>query len=252
MKESETRFTVEALVIKEMNVGEHDRLITLFTRESGLLRAFAAGAKSIKSKKGAATALLTYGSFTIQKKKDSYRVTEATPIRVFFGAGSDIEVLTLAQYFCELCDVFGTAGVSDAEFFRLILNSLHFLTAEKRSPALIKAVTELRAAVISGYMPDLVACGECGKFDDDVMAFDVQGGVLFCGEHRAAAVRPVLIDRTLLSALRHIVYAEFAKLYAFSVPEDAARRLSEITGQYITLQTDHRFKTLEFYENLFQ
>ena len=55
MKETETRFTTDALVIKEMNVGESDRLVTLFTREHGLIRAFAAGAKSIRSKKGAAT-----------------------------------------------------------------------------------------------------------------------------------------------------------------------------------------------------
>ena len=55
MKETETRFTTDALVIKEMSVGESDRLVTLFTRDYGLIRAFAAGAKSVRSKKGAAT-----------------------------------------------------------------------------------------------------------------------------------------------------------------------------------------------------
>ncbi|MBO5020071.1 MAG: recombination protein O N-terminal domain-containing protein, partial [Clostridia bacterium] len=35
-----------------MNVGESDRLVTLFTRENGIIRAFASGAKNIKSKKG--------------------------------------------------------------------------------------------------------------------------------------------------------------------------------------------------------
>ena len=110
-----------------MNVGESDRLVTLFTRDFGIIRAFAAGAKSIKSKKGAATSLLTYSSFTILKKKDTYKIYEASPIRLFFGAGSEIEVLSLAQYFCELCAVVVPAETDSEEFLRLALNSLHFL-----------------------------------------------------------------------------------------------------------------------------
>ena len=45
VKETETRFTTDALVIKEMSVGESDRLVTLFTREHGLIRTFAEKAK---------------------------------------------------------------------------------------------------------------------------------------------------------------------------------------------------------------
>ena len=51
MKEAVTRFTTDALVIKEMNVGESDRLVTLFTRDYGIIRAFASGTKNLKSKK---------------------------------------------------------------------------------------------------------------------------------------------------------------------------------------------------------
>ncbi len=250
MKESETRFTTEALVIKEMNVGESDRLVTLFTRDYGIIRAFASGAKSIKSKKGAATALLTYSSFTILKKKDTYKIYEATPIRLFFGAGSDIEVLSLAQYFCELSGVLVSSGVPDGEFLRLILNSLHFLTKEKRYPPLIKAITELRASALSGFMPDLVACDGCGKFEDDIMYFDISGGRLLCGDCKIEGARLIPIDRTILTSLRHIVYSEFKKLYSFTIPNESAKRLSDITGEYITLQTDHRFGTLDFYNSI--
>lgn len=250
MKETGARFTTEALVIKEMNVGENDRLVTLFTRDYGIIRAFAAGAKSIKSKKGAATSLLTYGSFTILKKKDTYKIYEAAPIRLFFGAGSEIDVLALAQYFCELCGVIVASGIPDGEFLRLILNSLHFLTKEKRYPPLIKAVTELRAAAIAGFMPNLVACDGCGKFEDDIMYFDISGGKLLCADCKGETGGFTPLDRTLLSAMRHIVYSEFSRLYSFTIPNDSANRLSEITGKYITVQTDHRFAALDFYNSV--
>lgn len=250
MKEAQTRFTTEALVIKEMNVGESDRLVTLFTRDYGIIKAFAPGAKSIKSKKGAATSLLAFSSFTLLKKKDTYSICEAVPIRLFFGAGTDISVLALSQYFCELCGVFAAAEVPDGELLRLILNSLHFLTKEKRFPPLIKAVTELRTAVLSGYMPDLVACNGCGKFEDDIMYFDIKNGALYCGDCKPDGAEFVWLDRTLVSAMRHIVYSEFKNLYSFTVPEENARRLADITGKYITVQTDHRFSTLDFYNSI--
>ena len=237
-------------MIKEMSGGENDRLGTLFTRDYGIIRAFAAGAKSIKSKKGTATSLLTYGSFTILKKKETYKIYEATPVRLFFGVGSEIDVLSLAQYFCELCGVLVASGIPDGEFLRLILNSLHFLTKEKRYPPLIKAITELRAAALAGYMPNLVACGGCGKFEDDIMYFDVRDGKLLCAECKSQTGGLIPLDRTILSAMRHIVYSEFSRLYSFTVPEESADKLSEITGKYITIQTDHRFAALDFYNTV--
>ncbi len=249
MESYENRFTVEALVIKEMKIGESDRLVTLFSREQGIIKAFASGAKNMKSKKGSATSLLTYGSFTIKNKNGSLRIYEATPINVFFGAGSDIEILSLSQYFCELAGEFSVSGEQNTELLRLILNSLHFLTKEKHFPPLIKAITELRAAVLAGYAPDLVACSECGKFEDGIMYFILENGALRCGDCKTGG-REIPIDRTLLSAMRHIVYSKFSKLYSFTIPDDKAKQLADITGQYITTQTDHRFHTLEFYESI--
>lgn len=249
MAEQDNRFTTEALVIKEMKIGESDRLVTLFSREYGIIKAFASGAVNIKSKKASATSLLTYASFAIKNKNGSLRIYEATPISVFFGAGSDIEVLSLSQYFCELANEFAVSGTSNEEFLRLILNSLHFLTKEKRFPPLIKAITELRVAAISGYAPDLVACDGCGKFEDNVIFFNINGGNLRCKDcPKDSGYKP--IDRTILSAMRHIVYSQFKNLYSFEIPEEKAKLLSEITGEYITVQTDHKFTTLDFYNSI--
>ena len=249
MAEIGTRFSTEGLVIKEMNVGESDRLVTLFTRDYGILKAFASGAKSIKSKKGAATSLLTYSNFTIQRKKETLRITEASPIALFFGVGSDIETLSLSQYFCELAYRFGTTGTPNIEMLRLILNSLHFLTKEKRYSRLIKAITELRIAVLSGYSPNLVACKSCGKFEDDVMYFNVKDGSLCCSECERED-GTVAINLSQLSAMRHIVYSQFQKLYSFEISDTNADRLSDITSRYITLQSDQSFDTLNFYNSI--
>ncbi len=248
--ETAIHFTTQGLVIKEMNVGENDRLVTLFTKEYGILKAYVPGAKSIKSKRSSASSLLTYSSFSITRKGEIYRITEASAIASFFTMGADIQVISLCQYFCELSSVFVDRMNPNEEFLRLILNSLHFLTKEKADPSLIKAITEFRIAVISGYMPNLLGCDNCGKFEDSIMFFSLDNGSLVCGECKGETEGLIPLDRTSLSSLRHIAFSEFKKLYSFEIPKKSAAELSKITEKYLVHQTDYKFKTLDFYNSV--
>lgn len=218
------------------------------TRDIGVIRAFAVGAKSIKSKRGSATGLLSYSNFHLDKKGDTYKVIEATANKVFFGAGSDILVLAIAQYFCELCNNLGPMDSEGEEFLRLILNSLHFLTEKKRSPYLIKAITELRIASISGYAPNLVGCERCGSFDNAITGFKIDDGTIYCEDCRRENC--LNIDKTLLDSMRHIVYSDLENLYSFDIPESAAKRLTDITEKYIVYQSEDKFQTLDFYHSI--
>lgn len=214
------------------------------TREFGVIRAFVVGAKSIKSKRSSATSLLAYSNFNIDKKGDTYKIIEATANRIFFGAGSDIKVLSIAQYFCELCYYLGPHDSDCEDFLRLILNSLHFLTEKKRDPELIKAITELRVAAISGYAPNIIACDGCGVFENEVMYFRLSDGTLYCD--RCKNQDCVQIPLVIVKAMRHIVYSKLESLYSFEIKDDLSKQLSQLTEKYITYQTEHKFSTLDF------
>ncbi|MDO4608389.1 MAG: DNA repair protein RecO [Clostridia bacterium] len=238
------RIITDGLVIKETNVRDNDRLITVITRDIGVITAVVRGVKSFKSKRGSATSLLAYSNFNFEQKGDTYTVTEASINKMFFGAGTDLIVLSIAQYFCELCNYLKPVQNESEEFLRLILNSLHFLTESNRNPELIKAITELRIAVIAGYAPDLLACQKCGKFEDTVMYFKLDDGSLYCNDCRKENC--VSISLTVLKALRHIIYSKFESLYSFEIPDSSAKELSSLCEKYITYQTEHKFTTLDF------
>ena len=242
------RFTTVALVIGQSSIGDNDRLLTLMTRDLGVIRAFAVGAKSVKSRRGSATGLLSYSEFNIEKKGDTYKIIEASPIKLFFGASSDIIRLSVAQYFCELCSFFGPHDNSAEEFLRVILNSLYYITEKGKDPSLIKAITELRICVISGYSPSLVACDGCGKFEDKYMYFKLDNGMLYCEDCKKDNC--VRINITVLKALRHIVYSKLESLYSFSIPESDIKLLNSVTEKYMLFQSEHKFKTLEFYHSV--
>ena len=245
------KFTVDALVITEQQIGESDKLITLLTRHNGVIKAYASGARTIKSKKGAATSLLAYSSFTLSIKCNTYKVIEASPIDIFLNAGDDIEALSLAQYFCELCIYHAPNSENCESVLRLTLNCLHFLSNKKRNIFLLKAIFELRLMALTGYLPNLIACNDCAKFEDDIMYFDTNEGCLYCKKCRVYNNDFAVINLTLLTSLRHIIYSDISTLFLFSIPDEAAIALSSITERYLVNKTEHKLKTLSFFNSLF-
>lgn len=246
------RLSTDGLIVKESNVGEYDRLVVALTRHRGLITAFAPGARRLKNRNASSTGLLCYSNLTFFRGKDTYKVDEASAIEVFFPLRSDIVKLSLAQYFCELCLCLAPEGAPAEDFLRLILNSLHFLAKDGRPPLLLKSVMELRMLTLSGYMPDLLACGGCGAFEGETMYLDAVGGGLFCENCRGPAAGTALLPLTksVLAGLRHICYADFDKLFSFSLPAEGLRALNAVTERYLLVQTDRRFKTLDFYHSL--
>ncbi len=240
----------EALVLKVMDVGESDRLLTLLTKDFGIVKAFASGAKKLKSKYYAGTTALSYSDFTLREVKDSYRVSDAYLKHNFFKIGSDIKLLTLAQYFCEAAEVLSPPEQDSHEMLRLLLNSFYYIGSDKISHHQLKAIFELRALAISGYMPNLLVCDNCGNYDEKEMYFFADEGVLNCKECNSDNYSGILLDATLISAMRHIVYSDFEKIFSFSVPEEKAKRLTKITEKFLITQTERKFKTLDFYYSL--
>ena len=74
------KFKTKGLVIREQNIGERDKLVWVLTESHGILRAFARGAKNIKSPKCAGTGLLSYSDLSVFEGRDSYSIDEAVSI----------------------------------------------------------------------------------------------------------------------------------------------------------------------------
>ena len=242
--------STNGLVIRVNNVGEYDRIITVLTTDFGIIRAFVHGARSLKNKHATTTSLLSYSHFTFSKKRDTYTVTDSSANKVFLNLRGDIEKLSLAAYFCEIAENLSPIEDEAEEYLRIMLNSLHFLSESDKSPKMLKAITELRMLAISGYTPDLVACRQCAEFEGDTMFFDAINGEIYCQNCKPSVPNLIPIGKGVLAAMRHIVYADFAKLYSFSLPDESIQNLSYATEMFLLSQIEHRFTTLEFYKNL--
>ena len=241
------KFSTDGLVLKSSDVGESDRIITVLTKEYGIVRAFSNGAKKLRSPKQGATQPLCYSHFTFFQGRDSNTVADAQSIETFFRLRDDIEKLSLAQYFCELSGLLAPEETPAEEYLRLLLNALYLLTTGKRPQPFLKAVMELRLVSISGYMPDLVGCAKCGAYTDDEMYFDRREGCLYCS---GCADHGEPLTMGVLAAMRHICFSEPEKVFSFTLSDDGLRRLANLTQGYMHAHLNHTFKTLQFYNQI--
>ena len=245
------RFKTKGLILRQQNIGERDKLVWVLTGSHGILRAFARGAKNIKSAKSAGTSLLVYSDLSVFEGRDSYQIDEATAIEQFIGLRSDVENMSLAQYFAELCLNLCPAGQEAQEHLRLMLNSLYLLANRKRPPLQIKVCFEMRLIALTGYMPDLVMCADCGEYESAEMVFVPHTGKLYCAScAEKSGVQGVRLPAAAVTALRHTVYADFEKLFAFELKEELLEPLSFASERYIAYMTQRDYPTLQFYKTI--
>lgn len=243
------KFKTKGLILKQQNIGERDRLVWVLTESHGNLRAFARGAKNIKSPKCAGTGLLSYADLTIFEGRDSYSIDEANAIEQFIGLRSDVVNMSLAQYFCELCLNLCPTGQEAKEQLRLILNALFFLSNQKRPALQIKICFEMRLITLCGYMPDLVMCDECGVYESPEMVFVPRSGKLYCAACAdRLGIQGVRLPIASVTALRHTVYADFERLFAFELKEELLTALSLASESYVAYMTQKDYPTLQFYK----
>ena len=252
---------VRGRIIRTVDIKETDRLVTIFTEEHGAMTALARGARSLKSRKLAATMQFCYGRYVLYKYSDKYVIKEAELIENFFDIGQSIEGLALANYIAEvLSDV--TVAEAERDLLRLSLNSLYAISKGRYSIEKIKAAFEIRAVSILGFMPSVIECDGCEEKNGDFF-FDIMGGVLECRacherRERGRIEHPdpheshilCILSEGAKTALGYCIYAPVERVFSFNISDEDMRLFSRAAEEYILNQLGHGFKSLDFYKSL--
>lgn len=243
------KLSVDGLVIWEVKTGEADRVITILTK-GGVVTAYARNSLLPKNKLTSPTALLAYSNFELFSGKNMYTVDDAASLNRFIKLHTDVERYALAAYFCELCRQLAPIEDDASEYLSLMLNALFALNEGKKDISLIKSAFELRIMTLSGYMPDLAMCCECGVATPDELYFDCLAGKFTCKNCAAERGAGANCNSAVLKAMRHITTAPAEKMLAFSLGVKNAMLLSQLSSCFVTTQLDRGLPTLDFFNSL--
>ena len=229
----------DALVLRERKLDEQDRLLTLLSADRGIITAYAKGAGRMKGSMAGATELLCYSHFVLFQNRERCFADKAEANTLFFGIRGDLEKLTLATYFAQLCCELIPENEPAVEELRLMLNTLYCLERDK-------------LLTLTGYMPDLIACRACGGLPEDgVVLFDPSGGSICCpGCAPSGAVGLLPLPPGVFAAMRHIIYCDFEKLFQFKLGEENLPVLAHAVEQYLLCQVERILPALNFYKTI--
>lgn len=262
-------YSTDGLVLREVALGEHDKLLTILTPADGRITVSAKGARSARSKIGSATKLFTYANFEVYKKGESRYIKDASITEPFFGLSEDIEKMALASYICEVASDITGEGVSSVDIMRMTLNSFYAISKGLYPLPIIKAVYEIRAAGFSGYVPDLDGCAICSEQITKSGMLDVMNGCIYCekcaDKHLKAAEKemyehPELAERIVycrlttntVAALRYALFSPSTKMFSFDLTEkDELSFFTHACEKYLLHHLERDFNTLNFYKSLF-
>lgn len=145
--------------LKTMPLGESDRILTILTREFGLIRVVAMGARKHNSKLGGRSGLFVVNELLLAKGRSLDKLTQAETLESYPKLGQDLKKLTASQYLAELCLCQALSEQPQEELFYLFNEHLKRL---ERSPTsdvlahLTHAVFQL--LVLAGIAPQVHLC----------------------------------------------------------------------------------------------
>jgi DNA repair protein RecO (recombination protein O) len=153
-------YRVEAVVLRHNDWGEADRILTLFTKEMGKLRAVAKGVRKIRSRKAGHLEPFTHVNLLLAKGRDLPLVTQAETVQAYLPLRSALLLPTYASYIVELLDRFTYEEGENPALFRLAIDTLSRLSRGD-SPDLVVRYYEIRLLDLVGFRPRLFQCSVC-------------------------------------------------------------------------------------------
>ncbi len=238
----------KGLILKQSDFGETNRILTIFTRDFGIIKAVCYGAKSIRNKNSASAQVMTYADFVlVNTNKDLMSVQNAEIIESFFGVKEDIVKLSLCVYFADLVYSLINTNFKDEDLLSLILNSIYALSYKEDNTEKVRAVFELRAMALGGYMPNIYSCVKCCS-TERITHFSASNGGIICDGCKSKTDVP--IDANVYHALSYILSSDVKKMLSFNVADDVMKCVSDIAESYVDAFSDKQFKSLDYYKQM--
>ncbi|NJP08603.1 MAG: DNA repair protein RecO [Leptolyngbyaceae cyanobacterium RU_5_1] len=145
--------------LKSMPLGEADRLLTILTREYGLVKAVAMGSRKHNSKLGGRSGLFVVNELLIAKGRSLDKITQAETVESYPGLGQDLKKLTASQYIAELCLCQALSDQPQEELFQALNGHLKRLERSS-TPLILPHLTHaiFQFLILEGVAPQVDRC----------------------------------------------------------------------------------------------
>ncbi|MHB1485282.1 MAG: DNA repair protein RecO [Saccharofermentanales bacterium] len=243
---------IKGIILREVPVGEADKILTILTREAGLISVSAKNARRPKSNMLVSTSALVFGEFELFGSESTrYYLHQATIIEPFTKLREDIVLLTYCAHLMDvILDAMRDSSASD-DVYTLLLYTLNNICKPDRDIGLIVHTFELKLLFLIGFMPILDSCFVC----KNKMNADTGQQVLFSYTHCGVCCNNIScvskagdykkISPATWNCMLYIASAPIDKLYSFTLDEICSREICDLAARYICDRLERCYTKLD-------
>lgn len=242
-------YKTEGIVLRSMNLGEADRVLTVLTPRLGKLRVIAKGVRRTRSRIGGALEPFSDVQLVLAVGRTFDVVTSSSLEDPHLGLRNDLHSTAAAWYVVELADRFCEGAADSHEAFRLLAQALSGLDAPPTevSREVVARWFELQLLDAMGFRPELGRCLDCGaRIEPEGNAFSPVGGGVLCPQcsHAALGARPISSDA--LKVLRHLQRSALVGVLRLRLTPVVQREVERVLQAAVSAVLERELRSRDF------
>lgn len=241
---------VEGIILKTIDYGETNKIVTLFSKNIGKFSAMARGAKKPKSRMAAVTQPFVLGQFFVYVNKGLSTIRQGEIIDSFRSIREDIEKVAFTAYITELTDKLLDEKLPDAYIFDQLLGTLQRI-AEEENYEIPVMMYELKLFEKGGFNPTLSHCVQCAR-KEDLIAFSLGQGGLLCQQCARNDEDLIGLSETQVKLLQLFQRVGIEQVGAISVKKENIQLLRQLMDAYYDRYGGYYLKSRRFINQLDQ
>jgi DNA repair protein RecO (recombination protein O) len=239
-------FRADAVVLKHTDYGEADRMLTLYTRERGKVRALAKGVRKTRSRKAGHLEPFTRASLQLATGRHWYVVSQAEARETHNELRESLDAIGHASYVVELVDRFTYEEEQNEPLFRLLAQTLVRLNNDD-PPDLVVRYYEIRLLDYLGFRPELTHCvvsGEEIRPEDQYFSASLGGAVAPQHGRGLSGATPVSMEA--LKYMRHFQRSSYQDTLRAVISPQVKKELEVLMQYYLTYLLERGLNTPGF------
>jgi len=226
----------QGIIFQKKDVGEADRLFSIYTRDFGRLDLLARAERKIKSKLRGGLELFYFSEIEFIQGKTYKTLTDTILIDSRQGLRKSLEKLAEAHKISDILDRLMKAEEEDNNIWRLLLEvfeSLDSWQEDKESWKLIYHYFLWNILSLLGYQVELQVCSNCQKkISSGKIFFSLGKGGILCGECRGESAKE--IGANTLKIIRLFSKRELGTVKKLKFEKEDLDSLKEVSRHYLS------------------
>jgi DNA repair protein RecO (recombination protein O) len=242
-------YKTEAVVLRSFRLGEADRVLHLYTLDRGRVGAVAKGIRRTKSRFGARLEPLSHVELLLhQGSGELQTVTGVELIRSHREAREDPHRLNVGLVGLEAMLRLFTEQETNPRAFRALTRFLDLLDEQAPTETSARAALDplalsfqLKLLWLSGYLPHVTSCAECGA-DEGLVGYSARAGGAVCLRCRDETTLSLGPDS--LAGIEELLGRPLAEAHAAGLSARAARDALAVINASHEYHGGFRLRTL--------